>query len=87
MLDTYWSDHCRRTPFNTVLEDIEIPPRPSLPGRPADPYAETLKKALDAYSGLRAELYRGRTDKPVTLMDMAVIGAKALKKRGLLDVV
>ncbi len=85
VLDTYWSDHCRHTTFNTVLEDIEIPPRPSLPGRPADPYAETLKKALDAYSGLRAELYRGRTDKPVTLMDMAVIGAKALKKRGLLD--
>jgi len=76
VLDTYWSDHCRHTTFNTVLEDIEI----------ADgPYKKTIEAALASYSGLRAEIYTKRTDKPVTLMDMAVIGAKALKKRGLLD--
>lgn len=76
VLDTYWSDHCRHTTFNTVLENIEI----------ADgPYKKTFESALAAYSRLRAELYAKRTDKPVTLMDMAVIGAKALKKRGLLD--
>lgn len=76
VLDTYWSDHCRHTTFNTVLENIEI----------ADgPYAKMFKDALAFYSGLRLELYANRKDKPVTLMDMAVIGAKALKKRGLLD--
>jgi phosphoribosylformylglycinamidine synthase len=83
VLDTYWSDHCRHTTFNTVLDDIAI----------ADgPYAETFRAALASYSGLRAEIYAGRgetkadgtCEKPVTLMDMAVIGAKALKKRGLL---
>ncbi len=76
VLDTYWSDHCRHTTFNTVLEKVEIA---------EGPWAATFRKALDSYSGLRAEIYAGRNDKPVTLMDMAVIGAKALKKRGLLD--
>jgi phosphoribosylformylglycinamidine synthase len=75
VLDTYWSDHCRHTTFNTVLENIQIE---------AGPYAETFRAALDSYSGLRAEIYANRA-KPVTLMDMAVIGAKALKRRGLLD--
>ncbi len=76
VLDTYWSDHCRHTTFNTILEKINI----------ADgPYKKTFEEALAVYSGLRAEIYEGRTDKRVTLMDMAVIGAKALKKRGLLE--
>jgi len=84
VLDTYWSDHCRHTTFNTVLEDIAIPEGPE--GQP-------IRDALAVYSGLRLELYGDRAqgrdgslaEKPVTLMDMAVIGAKALKKRGLLD--
>jgi len=76
VLDTYWSDHCRHTTFNTVLEDIEIA---------EGPYKKTFEAALASYSGLRTEIYAKRTDKPVTLMDMAVIGAKALKKRRLLD--
>ncbi len=76
VLDTYWSDHCRHTTFNTVLDGIELE---------EGPYKKTFEAALASYSGLRAELYAKRTDKPVTLMDMAVIGAKALKKRGLLD--
>jgi phosphoribosylformylglycinamidine synthase len=76
VLDTYWSDHCRHTTFNTILDKIDVA---------EGPYAETFREALAAYAGLRAELYAARTDKPVTLMDMAVIGAKALKKRGLLD--
>jgi len=84
VLDTYWSDHCRHTTFNTILDDIAV----------ADgPYADTFREAVAAYSGLRAELYAGRAqpkadgsvEKPVCLMDLAVIGAKALKKRGLLD--
>jgi len=81
VLDTYWSDHCRHTTFNTVLEGIDIPDGPE---------GEPFREALAAYSGIRAELYGARAEggisaqKPVTLMDMAVIGAKALKKRGLL---
>lgn len=75
VLDTYWSDHCRHTTFNTILDSIDIE---------EGPYAETVRKALDSYTALRAELY-GNRDKPVTLMDMAIIGAKALRKRGLLE--
>ncbi len=81
VLDTYWSDHCRHTTFNTILSSIEVED---------GPYAAAVREALDAYSGLRVELYGDRASggaqarKPVTLMDMAVIGAKALKKRGLM---
>ena len=75
VLDTYWSDHCRHTTFNTILDSIVIE---------EGPYAKTIREALDSYTDLRVELYSGR-DKPVTLMDMAVIGAKALRKRGLLE--
>lgn len=84
VIDTYWSDHCRHTTFNTILDGIDVDD---------GPFADTFRTALAAYSGLRVELYAGRAapqadgtvEKPVTLMDMAVIGAKALKKRGLLD--
>lgn len=76
VLDTYWSDHCRHTTFNTVLEKIEI----------EDGYfSELFKKSLENYEAMRTELYADRTDKPVTLMDMAVIGAKYLKKHGKLE--
>lgn len=75
VLDTYWSDHCRHTTFNTILETIDID---------QGPYAETFKRALSTYTGLRADLYQNREDKPLTLMDMAVIGAKALKNQGFL---
>ncbi len=76
VLDTYWSDHCRHTTFNTVLETIEI----------EDGYfSELFKKSLENYETMRTELYADRTDKPVTLMDMAVIGAKYLKKHGKLE--
>jgi len=83
VLDTYWSDHCRHTTFNTALTEIAVED---------GPYAKTLREAIAAYSNLRAELYAtraerkadGSCEKPVTLMDLAVIGAKALKKRGLL---
>jgi len=76
VLDTYWSDHCRHTTFNTVLEDIQIE---------EGPYAERFRKSLENYTNLRTEMYANRTDKPVTLMDMAVIGAKYLKKHGKLE--
>ncbi len=72
MIDTYWSDHCRHTTFSTIIDDAEI-------------NAPYIKKTYDEYLEAREELYKGRTDKPQTLMDLAVIGAKQLKKAGLLE--
>ncbi|MCL2056663.1 MAG: phosphoribosylformylglycinamidine synthase [Oscillospiraceae bacterium] len=69
MIDTYWSDHCRHTTFLTELDNIEI----------AD---GEIKDSYKRYLDLRAELNRG--DRPVTLMDMATIGARVLKARGVL---
>ena len=69
VVDTYWSDHCRHTTFGTHLEDIII----------EDP---DVRRAYDLYIDLRDET--GRGDRPQTLMDIATIGAKALKMRGLL---
>ncbi len=71
VLDTYWSDHCRHTTFLTRLENIEI----------ADP---RVQQSYDGYRALRDEIYAGRAPKPQTLMDIATIGAKALRRRGLL---
>ncbi len=68
ILDTYWSDHCRHTTFNTVLKDIEI----------EDPQ---VQEAYNRYLEIRKEL--GRGEKPVTLMDMATIGARYLKHEGI----
>jgi phosphoribosylformylglycinamidine synthase len=70
VLDTYWSDHCRHTTFLTELEQIQIED-------------ESIKNSYDNYLQLRKSL--GRQDKPVTLMDMATIAARALKQKGLLD--
>ena len=71
VIDTYWSDHCRHTTFNTVLEEIMIDDGPS---------SSALKGALALYESAREEL---RTNRPRSLWDMATIGAKILKKRGL----
>ena len=76
VLDTYWSDHCRHTTFLTVLDDVKIED---------GPYASALKKSLENYKAVRTDLYADRKDKPVTLMDMACIGAKYLRKHGKLD--
>ena len=73
VLDTYWSDHCRHTTFLTELKDIKIE---------KGPYEKLIKASLKEYDDMRADLYAGRSDKPVTLMDMAVIGIKHLKKAG-----
>lgn len=67
MVDTYWSDHCRHTTFGTELTDIQI----------AD---EQVQAAFDTYLELRREL--GREEKPICLMDMGTIGAKALISTG-----
>ncbi|MCL2382271.1 MAG: phosphoribosylformylglycinamidine synthase [Treponema sp.] len=78
VLDTYWSDHCRHTTFNTTLEEITIS---GDAGGPQSPVA----KALELYEETRREVYgAGAEHRGRSLMDMATIGAKALKKRGLL---
>jgi phosphoribosylformylglycinamidine synthase len=69
VIDTYWSDHCRHTTFNTHLENIQMEP-------------DYVKKAYDVYLDMRKEVYAGRTPKPITLMDLGTIGAKYLKKTG-----
>ena len=69
VIDTYWSDHCRHTTFGTQLDDVQIDDA-------------TVQAAFDKYLEMRHEL--GRDAKPVCLMDMGTIGAKWLKKNGIL---
>lgn len=69
VIDTYWSDHCRHTTFNTELVDINIED-------------SQVKASFERYLKLREEV--GRTDKPITLMDLGTIGARVLKHRGIL---
>ena len=74
ILDTYWSDHCRHTTFNTQLESIEVEECFA---------ADKIKFSLDLYRSMRNELHRQSKD--ICLMDIATIGAKHLKTRGYLD--
>ncbi len=73
VVDTYWSDHCRHTTFSTHLENIQI----------HDP---SVEEAYKQYLAARVEVYgeEKAAARPQTLMDIATIGAKTLKKRGLL---
>lgn len=74
ILDTYWSDHCRHTTFNTQLESIEVEECFA---------ADKIKFSLDLYRSMRNELHRQSKD--ICLMDIATIGAKHLKTKGYLD--
>lgn len=76
VLDTYWSDHCRHTTFSTELKDITIED---------GPYKELFEKTFEEYKQDREEIYKGRDDKFICLMDLAVLGMKKLKRDGLLD--
>ena len=69
MIDTYWSDHCRHTTFGTILDDVRIDDA-------------IVQEAFDRYMALRQQT--GRDAKPRCLMDVATIGAKALKQQGVL---
>lgn len=71
VVDTYWSDHCRHTTFSTHLDEIAI----------SDP---EVKVAYEEYLSAREEVYgkEKAAQRPQTLMDLATIGAKTLKKRG-----
>ena len=74
ILDTYWSDHCRHTTFTTEIEEITIDD--SFLSAELDSSLETLKQ-------IREEL--GRENKSLCLMELATIGARYLKKTGVLD--
>lgn len=74
ILDTYWSDHCRHTTFNTQLEYIEVEECFA---------ADKIKFSLDLYRSMRNELHRQSKD--ICLMDIATIGARHLKTKGYLD--
>ncbi len=75
VIDTYWSDHCRHTTFLTKINAVSFG---------TDPYSELIKAAFSDYLNIREEVY-GEKDKDVSLMDMAVIGAKYLQKKGFLE--
>ena len=73
VLDTYWSDHCRHTTFMTEIKDLDI--APSL-------YTNPVQESFDDYLLDREFVYGKDSTRPITLMDMAVIGVKKLKKEG-----
>lgn len=76
VLDTYWSDHCRHTTFLTELKHVEFE---------EGFYKEPMKAAYDSYINIHKELYTGRDDKYVSLMDIALIAMKKLREDGKLD--
>ena len=69
MIDTYWSDHCRHTTFNTIIDNVSF----------ADPL---LQSAWQEYMDTRVELNR---TKPITLMDIGTLAGKWLRKNGMLE--
>ncbi len=74
ILDTYWSDHCRHTTFTTELDGITV----------EESFArDEIEGSLALYLGIRREL--GREHKSLCLMDIATIGARYLRAKGLLD--
>ena len=74
VLDTYWSDHCRHTTFETELKNIDFS---------ASKFEKQLQTTYDKYIAMRDEL--GRTEKPQTLMDMATIFGRYERANGRLD--
>ncbi len=73
VLDTYWSDHCRHTTFSTELKNIEF----------KDGYYKTpLETTYQSYLDTRKEIFVGRDDKFVCLMDLALMAMRKLKKDG-----
>ena len=73
VLDTYWSDHCRHTTFSTELTSVKFDE-----GDYKTPIEKTYKEYLDAHK----DMYKGRDDKFVCLMDLALMAMKKLKAEG-----
>ena len=76
VLDTYWSDHCRHTTFSTELKDVAF-------GEGF--YKKPMEETYADYVNTHKELYKGRDDKFICLMDLALMAMKRLKKEGKLD--
>ena len=76
VLDTYWSDHCRHTTFSTELKDVEFG---------EGYYREPMEATYNDYLETREEIFKGRDDKFVCLMDLALMAMRKLKKDGKLD--
>ena len=74
MLDTYWSDHCRHTTFMSKIAKVTF-----------DEGTEVIEETYQSYLATRDEVYGPDTDRPVTLMDIALMGMKELRKSGELD--
>ena len=76
VLDTYWSDHCRHTTFSTELKNVAFTD---------EYYREPIEGTYQKYLADRAEIFKGRNDKFVCLMDLALMAMRKLKKEGKLD--
>ena len=76
VLDTYWSDHCRHTTFSTELKNVTFED---------GFYKKIMEESYESYLSNKEELYKGRDDKFVCLMDIALMAMKKLKKDGKLD--
>ena len=76
VLDTYWSDHCRHTTFSTELKNIEFE---------EGYYKAPLETTYESYLDTRNEIFAGRNDKFVCLMDLALMAMRKLKKDGKLQ--
>ena len=76
VLDTYWSDHCRHTTFSTELKNVAFTD---------GYYREPIEGTYQKYLADRAEIFKGREDKFVCLMDLALMAMRKLKKEGKLD--
>ncbi len=76
VLDTYWSDHCRHTTFNTELKNVTID---------EGFYHKPIMDSYNQYVKDRNEIFKDRPDKFVCLMDLALMGARKLKREGKLE--
>ena len=76
VLDTYWSDHCRHTTFSTELKNVEFG---------EGDYKKPIVGTYEKYLADRAEIFKGRDDKFICLMDLALMAMRKLKKEGMLD--
>ena len=76
VLDTYWSDHCRHTTFQTELKNVEFTD---------GDYNEPIEASYRQYLADREEIFKGRDDKFVCLMDLALMAMRKLRKEGKLE--
>lgn len=75
VIDTYWSDHCRHTTFQTAITKVEFED---------GMYSQPMQEAYNQYLTDRKDIY-GEKDRDICLMDIAIMGMKALRKNGTLD--